>query len=174
MPRRMRRTHELVTRPFWSEVRLINPVRVLPKHTRVLGQGPSPFTSSEKECSMRIGSAISLARNNLGLTKKELAENIGLSPSAITRIEKGERSLSLQTAQDIARALGLRLSQLVTIAESILKPEDEIKELQRKLLLSIQPILSQRSAKNPRPRNPAARKRSSSKPLAREPRRTAA
>lgn len=98
---------------------------------------------------MNIGSAICLARKNLGITRKALAEKVGLSPSAITRIENGERGLPLQTAQEIAQALGLRLSQLVIIAESILKPEDEIRALQSKLLLSIQPIFNQETSAIP-------------------------
>lgn len=98
---------------------------------------------------MNIGSAICLARKNLGFTKKEFADKVGLSPSTITRIENGERSMSLQVTQDIASALGFKLSQLITIAESILKPEDEIKDLKRKLLLSVQPILSQCKTINP-------------------------
>ncbi|MGC2457934.1 MAG: helix-turn-helix transcriptional regulator [Gallionellaceae bacterium] len=118
---------------------------------------------------MNIGSAICLARKNLGLSKKELAKRVGISPSAITRIENGDRSLSLKVAQDIAKVLGFRLSQLVTIAESILKPEDEIKELQRKLLLSVQPILNQgKTKKMPTPTQNAP-KRTSSKASEKQP-----
>lgn len=117
---------------------------------------------------MNIGSAISLARKNLGFTKKELSEKVGLSASAITRIENDERGLPLQTAQEIAKALGLRLSQLVTIAESILEPEDEIKELQRKLLLSVQPILNRKKPIASSTSKSAAPKRSRSKSPAKE------
>ncbi len=91
---------------------------------------------------MKIGLAIRLARKNIDLSGKDLAKRTGLSPSAITRIEKDQRGISLQTAQKIAKALGLRLSQLVFVAESIQHPEDEIKRLQRELLLSVQPILN--------------------------------
>ena len=68
---------------------------------------------------MNIGSAISLARTNAKLTRKELAKRTGLSPSSITRIEKEERQITIQTAKGLAEALGLRLSQLVVLAESI-------------------------------------------------------
>jgi len=87
-----------------------------------------------------IGLAISIARKNLKLSKKNLADGSGVSPSFITKIENG-RSMSFEVAQKIATALGLKLSQLLTIAESITNPENEIKDLQRKLLLSVQPIL---------------------------------
>lgn len=91
---------------------------------------------------MKIGLAIRLARKNIDLSGKELAKRTGLSPSAITRIEKDQRGISLQTAQKIAKALGLRLSQLVFVAESFQHPENEIRRLQRELLLSVQPILN--------------------------------
>jgi len=92
---------------------------------------------------MNIGSAICITREYRNLTKKALADKVGLSPSAITRIEKEERGISLKTAQNIADALELKLSQLVTIAEIVLVPENEIKNLQSDLLLSIQPIFTQ-------------------------------
>ena len=109
---------------------------------------------------MHIGSAINLARTNAELTRKQLAERTGLSPSSITRIEKEERQITVQTAKALAEALGLRLSQLVALAESIRDPEDRIKQLQRDLYLSVQPFFAQRgilpgqrpAKKKPRPR----------------------
>lgn len=92
---------------------------------------------------MNIGSAINLARTNAKLTRKELAERTGLAPSSITRIEKEERQITVQTAKALAEALGLRLSQLVILAESIRDPEDRIKKMQRDLYLSVQPIFAQ-------------------------------
>ncbi len=92
---------------------------------------------------MNIGLAIKLARENLGFTRKDLAGKTRLSPSMITRIEKGERVPSLLVAMHISKALGFHFSQLLTIAESVFEPDNEIKNLQGKLLLSIQPILAQ-------------------------------
>ena len=94
---------------------------------------------------MNIGLAIKLARENLGFTRKNLAKKSELSQSTITRIENGERSLSLESAQNIAGALGLHLSQLVAIAEAIFEPENEMKKLQGRLLLAVQPILIQKN-----------------------------
>lgn len=93
---------------------------------------------------MNIGEAVSLARNNIGLSQKDLAEKIGKSDSFISRLEKDKRSPSLQTLQKIAEALSFKLSQLLTIVESVLDPKDEIRMLQRNLLLAVQPILAQR------------------------------
>lgn len=92
---------------------------------------------------MKIGPAIKLARENLNLTKDALAGKVGLPSTTIVQIENDADGLTLQNTQSIAKALGLRISQLVTIAESILDPGNEIRMLQRRLLLAVQPILAQ-------------------------------
>lgn len=91
---------------------------------------------------MKIGLAIKLARQNLGLTETQLGEKVELSSSVITQIENNEFNPTLRNVQDLARTLGLKISQLITIAESIHEPSDEMKMLQRGLLLSVQPILA--------------------------------
>lgn len=93
---------------------------------------------------MKIGPAIKLSRENVGLTEQELAVRAELLPSDIIRIEDGSGIPSLLTIQKIAKVLGLQISQLVTIADSILDPTNGIKMLQRRLLLSTQQILVQR------------------------------
>lgn len=93
---------------------------------------------------MKIGQAIKLARENVGLTEQELAVRTELLPSDIIQIEDGSGIPSLLTTQKIAKVLGLQISQLGTIADSILEPSDDIKMLQRRLLLSTQQILVQR------------------------------
>lgn len=91
-----------------------------------------------------IGPAIKLARENVGLTEQELAVRTELLPSDITQIEGGAGIPSLLTTQKIAKALGLRISQLGTIADSIREPKNDLRMLQRRLLLSTQQILVQR------------------------------
>ena len=44
-----------------------------------------------------------------GLTQQELAERVGTSHSAISRIESGRHKTSVYTLQRIAQALGVRL-----------------------------------------------------------------
>lgn len=50
---------------------------------------------------------ISLARELRGLTKKELAERIGKTPSAITQYENGKSGLSFDTFMDIVQGLNI-------------------------------------------------------------------
>ncbi len=48
-------------------------------------------------------------RAALGLTQQELADRVGTSHSAISRIESGRHRTSVATLQRVAQALGLRL-----------------------------------------------------------------
>ena len=47
-------------------------------------------------------------RMELGLTQRELAERMGTSHSAISRIESGQHSTSVQTLQRLAESLDMR------------------------------------------------------------------
>jgi ribosome-binding protein aMBF1 (putative translation factor) len=47
-------------------------------------------------------------RLDLGLTQEQLAERMGTSHSAISRIESGQHSTSVQTLQRLAAALEMR------------------------------------------------------------------
>jgi ribosome-binding protein aMBF1 (putative translation factor) len=47
-------------------------------------------------------------RTELGLTQEELAQRMGTSHSAISRIESGQHSTSVQTLQRLAAALEMR------------------------------------------------------------------
>lgn len=47
-------------------------------------------------------------RMELGLTQEQLAERMGTSHSAISRIESGQHSTSVQTLQRLAEALEMR------------------------------------------------------------------
>lgn len=48
-------------------------------------------------------------RATLGLSQQELAQRVGTSHSAISRIESGRHKTSVETLQRLAEALGLRL-----------------------------------------------------------------
>ncbi len=53
----------------------------------------------------KIGELIASARNQRGLTQKELAEKIGTSQSAINRIESGRQNTTLETLARISEVL---------------------------------------------------------------------
>ena len=52
-------------------------------------------------------------RNSLGLSLEELAARVHLSPSTISRIETGNRTLSLDVLVPLARALDVGLDALL-------------------------------------------------------------
>lgn len=54
------------------------------------------------------------ARNRRGLTQRQLAERCGLHPSVLSRIENGEREVSLGEAVRLAAALHVPLEWFVT------------------------------------------------------------
>lgn len=98
--------------------------------------------ATHTEITMNLGLAIALGRRNLKWNRKELAAKAELSASTITRIEKGDQGIPLQTLQTIATALGLKVWQLIIVAESIDEPLDWIKNLQRRSLLALQPYFA--------------------------------
>ena len=61
----------------------------------------APFEAIARQVIMR--------RGELGLTQKELAERIGTSHSAISRLESGQHRASITTLERVGEALGLRL-----------------------------------------------------------------
>lgn len=67
-----------------------------------------------KEISYKdIGKRIKEGRNKIGITQEKLAEQIDVSPSYISEIERGSSICSLQVLVDIANVLHLNLDSLV-------------------------------------------------------------
>ena len=56
-----------------------------------------------------IARQVILRRGELRLTQKELAERVGTSHSAISRLESGQHRASITTLERVGEALGLRL-----------------------------------------------------------------
>jgi len=63
---------------------------------------------------MRFGIKLRQCRLQAALTQEELAERAGLHRTYIGGIERGERNVSLVNMLKLARALNLKLSELVT------------------------------------------------------------
>lgn len=66
-----------------------------------------------------LGLAIREKRTQSKLTQTELAELAGLDRSYIGGVERGERNLSFASLLRIAHALGVKLSELVALAERL-------------------------------------------------------
>lgn len=71
------------------------------------------------EISDSFALVVQTRREAKGLSRASLAAGAGLHQTYIGLLERGARSPNLDTAQGIAKALGLRLSQLISEAERI-------------------------------------------------------
>jgi transcriptional regulator with XRE-family HTH domain len=60
-----------------------------------------------------LGQRIAAHRSQLGLSQTAVAERVGLNPSYLSRIENGKIYPTMPTAQKIATALRVPLSELL-------------------------------------------------------------
>jgi len=61
-----------------------------------------------------ISKRIKKRRNDLGMTQEDLAEKVGVSRVYIGYVEQGRNSPSLEILEKIAKALKVKLSDLVS------------------------------------------------------------
>ncbi len=78
-------------------------------------------SSRGKDFYAALGRAIRVTRTEQGLERKELARLSGLSYPYVSEIEKGTKRASTEALLPIARALGLRQSELLERAERLLE-----------------------------------------------------
>jgi ribosome-binding protein aMBF1 (putative translation factor) len=77
---------------------------------RRLGPG-EPATDPEIEFfRAALAHKIGVAREKAGLTRAELARKIGTDEAAISRTERGDRNVTVETLARLARALGLKVT----------------------------------------------------------------
>ena len=84
----------------------------------------------EDDLRREIGSKLREAREYLHLTQQEVAEVLGLSRSAISLIEKGERRLETLELKQLAKLYGRPSSDFT--GEEVRQQPDEIRVLMRK------------------------------------------
>ena len=80
-----------------------------------------PAAPRGKDFYEALGRAIKVTRTEQGLERKELARLSGLSYPYLSEIEKGTKRASTEALLPIARALGLRQSELLERAEGLLE-----------------------------------------------------
>lgn len=69
---------------------------------------------------LRVGEAVRRHRQDAGLSQEQLAEQAGLHRTAVSLIERGQRSPSVETLHRICVALGISVSHLVADAEAVI------------------------------------------------------
>ena len=60
-----------------------------------------------------LGKEIRVQRKRAGLTQEKLAEKAELHPNYLGRVERGEEQVSIASLRRIAKALGVRVRDLV-------------------------------------------------------------
>lgn len=75
------------------------------------------------QISAQFGAAVRAWRESLGLSQEDLASKAGLDRTYISGVERGVRNPSLKSMQQLAKALGVELYQLVQGNRPPLSPE---------------------------------------------------
>lgn len=95
-----------------------------------------------KQGEYRIGEAVKITREELGISNKGLAEKAGISASHLSLIENGKHGVSISSTEAIAKALGLDLEKLIFLAKAITplrahmdELQDQMREIAKKVLL---------------------------------------
>jgi transcriptional regulator with XRE-family HTH domain len=66
----------------------------------------------KSEVQVRLGLRVAGARHARGFTQEQLAERCGMTVKAISAIERGLVNVPLMTLADIAKAIGVTISEL--------------------------------------------------------------
>ena len=77
-------------------------------------------TNKVDKISDKIGTKIKLIRTKQGLSQEELGFRAGINKNSIGAIERGESSPSVDTLNQIAKALEITLVDLVDITKIVL------------------------------------------------------
>jgi len=77
----------------------------------------------DQELLRRVGQRVAHARGDRGWSQERLAEAVGIEPVSLSRLETGDRALSLSTLAAIADALGVNVGDLIDEGRLIPAPQ---------------------------------------------------
>ena len=86
------------------------------------------YSSYTCEAAVLLGKQIRLGRKQRKWTEHELAERAGVSRATLQKIEKGDLSVAIGLAFEVAALVGVRLfdAQLATLTGHIARTEDQL------------------------------------------------
>lgn len=86
------------------------------------------YSSYTREAAVLLGKQIRLGRKQRKWTEHELAERAGISRATLQKIEKGNLSVAIGLAFEVAALVGLRLfdAQHATLTGHIARTEDQL------------------------------------------------
>jgi transcriptional regulator with XRE-family HTH domain len=67
---------------------------------------------AEETLARRFGELVRRLRQERGYSQEEFSFRVGLHQTYVSSVERGERNVTIQTADRIAKALGTKLSDL--------------------------------------------------------------
>ncbi|MEW6608163.1 MAG: helix-turn-helix transcriptional regulator [bacterium] len=79
-----------------------------------------------EELRIKLGNRIRELRKALGLTQEELGERANLHNTYIGAVERGERNLSIESIEKIAKGLNIEINELFTFPPAKLLSQHEI------------------------------------------------
>lgn len=77
------------------------------------------ITMANTDSNLNVGLAIKSIRSIYDMRSKQLAENLDISPSYLSEIETGRKTISLQLLNKFSKYFKLKPSTVILIAESI-------------------------------------------------------
>ena len=77
-----------------------------------------------------VGQRLGELRRQQGFTQETLAEEVGIQPHGLSRIEQGHRAPSLSTLATLAGALGVTLGDLLAVEKPVPAPDHTASEAQ--------------------------------------------
>jgi transcriptional regulator with XRE-family HTH domain len=72
---------------------------------------------AEETLAKRFGELVRRLRQERGYSQEEFSFRVGLHQTYVSSVERGERNVTMQTADRIAKALGTTLADLFTELE---------------------------------------------------------
>jgi XRE family transcriptional regulator, regulator of sulfur utilization len=78
-----------------------------------------------------VGTQVRHLRKTQGMTQEELAEKSGLSVDYIGKIERGTTSPTVESMEQVARGLGVRIANLFDLWEEDSQSQDSVSDLVR-------------------------------------------
>ncbi len=70
---------------------------------------------------MNIADNLKTYREQKGLLQKEVANAVGVHPSNYSKMEKGERDVSIEVADKLAKFFGITIDELVHMSDQVPK-----------------------------------------------------
>lgn len=72
---------------------------------------------AEEDLARRFGELVRRLRRERGYSQEEFSFRVGLHQTYVSSVERGERNVTIGTADKIARALGTTLAEMFTELE---------------------------------------------------------